>query len=280
MGGFFGNRNQTVRATTELSPEQKALIEPTISIFQDYLQNPAQLPDYSQIAGFDPIQLQAQEQLLEGVGNQQQTVGGASDALQFLMGDVLRPESNPALQGYIDAATRPITENLLEEVLPGLRGSAVTAGQFGGSRQGIAEGLATGRAARAIGDTAANVANQGYAQGLRALTEGVGLAPTVAQAQTIPGLTTGAVGDVRRSLSQAQLSEQAFRDMYEQLAPFLAAQEVAAIASGLPGGTSTTTAPGPRTNPLQLALGGLSLAGSLFSGGGGGVPVLSGAGLF
>ena len=268
----FGPRQQTQSTTFELSPEQRALIQPAVEAGIEFAANPPQLPDYSQVAPFNPSQLAAQESLLGAVLPQQELAEAAAGANQFLLGDVLYPETNPALQRTIEASTRPITDDLLERVLPGIRGGAVTAGQFGGSRQGIAEGLATGRAAQAVGDTAARVASAGYDAGLEALTRGLGLAPTTLQGLTAPGLTTGAVGDVRRALEQAQLSERASRDLYEQTAPFLAAREVAALGAGLPGGTTTSTATLPGQNPLSAALGIGSLAAGLFGGGGTALP--------
>lgn len=50
---------------------------------------------------------------------------------------------------YVDqqagALTNNLTRNMNENVMPGLRSSAAVSGQYGGSRQGIAEGLAASR---------------------------------------------------------------------------------------------------------------------------------------
>lgn len=284
MASFGGNNTQKVTTTSELSPQQQALIDPVIPIAQQYLQNPPQLPDYSQVAPLDPQQIAAQNSLLGAVAPQQATAGAANATNQFLLDPaILDPSSNRYLQATIDAAVRPISQNLMETVLPGLRGEAVTNGQFGSSRQGIAEGLASGRASQAIGDTSAKIASAGYGQGLDALTKGLALTPQTLAALTIPGQTQAAVGDQNRALSQAQLSEKAYKDMYAQIAPFLAAKEVAALGAGLPGGSTTSTAPGPSTNPLSAITGIGSILASLFGGGAGlsaGAAGLTGAGLF
>jgi hypothetical protein len=84
----------------------------------------------------------------------------------FLTRGALDPANNPALQSYMAAATRPISENLLYNVLPNVRSGAAGAGQYGSSRQGIAEALAANKAFQEMGDVSANIANQGYQTGL------------------------------------------------------------------------------------------------------------------
>lgn len=55
-----------------------------------------------------------------------------------------RPD-NPYLDKQASAITANLTRNLNENVMPGLRSEALLSGQYGGSRQGIAEGLAASR---------------------------------------------------------------------------------------------------------------------------------------
>lgn len=270
----MGNKAPSKTTTTnkfEMSPEQRRLLEPTIPIALNYLKNPPKLPGYSQIAGFNPNQTAAQNMLLgQVVPGQQEFAGNIQDANQFLLSpDILDPNTNPALAQWMQAATRPLEQSLMETVLPGVRGEAITAGQFGGSRQGIAEGLATGRTMQAMGDVSANIANQGYQSGLDAMARGLALSPQTMQAMAQPALTQGAVGDVQRNMEQMLLQEQWYKDMYAQMAPFLAAQEVAAMAQGFPGGTSTATMTGGQPSgggiggALSGGMGGLSLAAGL-----------------
>lgn len=71
---------------------------------------------------------------------------------KFINGD---PGANPyltkALQGGVDQSKQMFdrmqgdsTRNLMENVMPGIRSNSVLSGQYGGSRQGIAEGRAIG----------------------------------------------------------------------------------------------------------------------------------------
>ena len=69
---------------------------------------------------------------------------------------------NPYLQDQASAISRNLTQNLQENILPSINSGAMMAGGFGGSRQGIAQGLGIGRTQQAIGDAQANLYSQGY----------------------------------------------------------------------------------------------------------------------
>lgn len=72
-----------------------------------------------------------------GLGNLDPT-----DALSRLLSG--RPDTQ-YLDQQASALTNNLTRNTNENVMPGLRSSAAISGQYGGSRQGIAEGLAASR---------------------------------------------------------------------------------------------------------------------------------------
>lgn len=69
-------------------------------------------------------------------------IGGERGNNPFLTGAIAKGinQSNNAFQNMQSDSTR----NLLENVLPSIRGGAIVAGGYGGSRQGIAEGRALG----------------------------------------------------------------------------------------------------------------------------------------
>lgn len=53
--------------------------------------------------------------------------------------------NNPWLDSQASSITNQLTRNVLENAMPNIRGEAISAGQYGGSRQGMAEGLALSR---------------------------------------------------------------------------------------------------------------------------------------
>lgn len=269
MGGKSRTTSQT--STVNLTPEQKELLKLALPPVKEYAAQPTTLPSTPLTAGFTPEQTAGQEQALGVVPTQQALAESGAGSTDFLLNQALFPETNPALRQTIEAATRPIQENLLTSTLPAIRSGAAATGGFGGSRQGIAEGLASRSASQAIGDTAAKVATEGYQGGLDAMVRSLGLLPQTIGAQAAPALTTSGVGDVRQNLQQQQLDEAAYRDLYAQLEPLYRGQNIAGVAAGLPGGSTTVTGTQPGTSPLTSALGGFSLGSALF-------PALSAAG--
>lgn len=154
--------------------------------------------------------------------------GSGADVASFLLNpNLLKPGSNPALQGAIDAATRPIQENLMREVLPELRNQAVGSGNFGSSRSQLGYGLAAGEAAKAMGDTGANIANQGYQSGLQALTSAFGTESN--RQNDVRNAMLGALG---LGNERNQLASQSMTNAGD-LASGEAARRQAGIASGV-----------------------------------------------
>lgn len=270
----------TQSTTQVLSPEQRDLLGLAMPGLKSWAANPPKAFAGSTVPGFDPLQTQGQNEVLGQAGAQAGVVGGAASGNQMLTNpNILDPNSNPALKATIDASVRPIYDNLTTRALPAVRSGAQQAGQFGGSRQAIVEGNAIKDANVAAGDTAAKVATQGYQSGLDTMTKNIALSGQAAQGLTIPGLTTSGVGDVRQNLMRELLGENATKWNYEQMLPLLMGKELAGIASGIPGGTTTTTASGPQKNPLMQGLGGAAAGASLGSMIMPGIGTAAGAGL-
>lgn len=74
---------------------------------------------------------------------------------QTLAGDFMDPNS-ALVQNYLNAATRPVEENLLRNQLPGLDSQAILSGAYGGSANAVQRGQAIGDTNQAIADTRAN----------------------------------------------------------------------------------------------------------------------------
>lgn len=321
MGG--GTSHTTT--TQELSPEQRALIEPVIPIAQRYLKKPPTMFPGTGITPFNQQQLQAQQMTMDAANSMipemnripQQfnnifaaTTGGANKAtgqvdnmikrtqpgLDFLTsGRVLHPGSNPALRGAIDAATRPAVDAFNEQVLPGITQDSLGMGGFGGTRQGIAEGIAGGKLQQTVADTGASMANTNYQAGLQAMLGGLntstqqqqnvlaggqlGLNAQQAAAQMLtnkggimsqmllPAQLKESVGRQKQAMDQQILTEKVQRFTNEQMIPFAVAQDVAAMAFGMPGGTtkSTSTQPGNPMGGLQMGMSAMSMLPMLFA---------------
>jgi hypothetical protein len=245
----------TTTTTAELSPEQKQLFQLGLPGVESFAATVPQRYPGQTVAGFDPSQTTGQEMALGAAGAQNALASGAANTEQYLLGD-LNAASNPMLRSAIEASTRPIYQGLTESALPALRGEADTTGQFGSSRQAIAEGLASGRASQAAGDTASRLAQSVYETNLSTQLKALGLLPTVQQGQVQGALTTSGVGDVRQAQAQRELDAAVSGYNYDQLAPFLQSKELLGLAAGLPGGTAKATGSVPQTNPWTTGLSG------------------------
>jgi hypothetical protein len=69
---------------------------------------------------------------------------------------------NPYIPAQAQAITNQVNQNLQQQQLPGINSGAIAAGGFGGSRHGIAQGLAIGQSNQAIGNSLANLYGQAY----------------------------------------------------------------------------------------------------------------------
>lgn len=260
----FGNSDTTTTSKVELPRETKELLKLGMPYAKQFAANPPSLPSSPMTAAFDPAQMAGQQAAVGAAPVQGQLAGDAAGATNFLLNKALFPNTNPALQQTIDAAVRPIQENLTSSTLPAIRSEAALKGQYGGSRQGVAEGIASRAASQAIGDTGAKVATEGYKSGLDAMYRALGLAPQTSDMQLSPAVTLSGVGDVRQGQQQRLIDEGVYRSMYGQQLPLMMAQELAALAQGIPGGGGSVTAPAAQGNPLTGAIGGGTLGAALF----------------
>jgi len=83
----------------------------------------------------------------------------------------------------------------------------VASGQYGGSRQGIAQGLALSDASRQSLDTTSKMYSDMYGQNLDAMQKAVMMNEAVTKGGTLPDQLLATVGSDRRSMQQALLDD-------------------------------------------------------------------------
>lgn len=278
---------QTQTTTQVLSPEQRQLFDIAMpGVTQYAATTPTRYPG-STIAPFDPSQVAGQEGALTSAGTQTDLArAGAGTSTNWLGPNALDVSRDPTIQGAIQTATRPIWEKLTEYGLPAIRSSAESTGGFGGSRQGIAEGQAIRGAETASGDVTSKILSDAYKTNVDAQLKTLGLLPQTTGLQTAGNLTTSGVGDVRQNMAQALLGQDVSNFNFDQLAPYLQSKDILALASGIPGGTTLSTASQPQRNALTAGLGGAASGaalgaslGSVIPGLGTGVGALAGGGI-
>lgn len=221
--------------------------------------NPASAP-----VPFSPETILSQLQLGNfAVDGAQQGANTLQNALQFGLNDAVNPDTNPVLQDLLDATRRRMTEDFLESggLLQQVRQNSVNAGQVGGTRGEIAEGLATGKASQAIADAQTQIINNAFNKGQDTFARTLAFGPQTIGAGTLPAQFTGAIGAQKENLSQLLEDFAASGRQFDLNAPFTPVQNFANIVNG-------TSAPGTIVTGSQPRSGGG--LGGIISGGLGG----------
>jgi hypothetical protein len=269
MGGSTGQDTKTT--TQQLTPEQQNLVGMSMPNWAQFNASNMSMPTGSQaVAGFTQPQQQGQQSILGSTGQMGDVVGQAAKTNQYLSsGAFLDPGSNPYVKNAVSAATQPIFQDLSQRTLPGQQatGAAGSGVNYGGSREGIQEGLDVQGAQRAAGQAGANIMNTALGQGLQATGQAVAQAPASASGLALPGGMQEAVGGEQQQQGQNVLNANNAAAMFQQMLPLLKAQALTSGAGALPGGSTTATGQSS-SNPGLLAdvLGGASAAGGLLGG--------------
>jgi len=265
MGG--GGQAPTQSTTVKLSPEQEQMYGFAMPYLKAFAAQTPQRYQGSTIAGFNPNQTSGQQQVLDATGNMQGVADAAAGANKFMTsGNFWDPQYNTALQGTIDATTRPIVQAYQEQALPAIRNEAVSTGNFGSSRQGVAEGIATRGMLNAVGDTTAKTTEDLYKTNIDAQLKAMGLAPTVQGALTAPGQATSAVGDAQQSMDQAKLNE-LVQNFFADTGglDYAKARDILGMLGAMPGSTTVSTGSVPQPNMAMSTLGGAASGAALGS---------------
>ena len=205
-----------------------------------------------------PILGQAQQAYQSSLGQVGQTAAGG-----FL-------NANPYQQAMIDAATRPLTQQFSQSVLPGISSLYSKSGRLGSGAMERALGTATESYGRSLGDITANIAGSQYQQE-RGLQQQAQLqqaalaqaAPQMYGQQFLPSQTLGQIGAQREAIAAQPLQEQMSRFAYQQRLPYEQLSGYLSSVYGSPLGQFGTPAAQPTyQNRTAGALGG-GIAGGL-----------------
>ena len=124
---------------------------------------------------------------------------------------------------YVSGVTRPITEAVTEDIIPGIQSGFSKAGRYGSGAMGDITAKATGRAATAIGDVTSRIAQQERQNQFNAATALPGflsnLSGVTAGALAPSGVLAG-VGAQREAIAAQPLQELIQRFEYQQNLPY------------------------------------------------------------
>lgn len=276
-----------VQNTTEPYAEQKTYLNRVFQEAQNLFESggPTYFPG-STVANLPGLVPQAQQGLTNFALNV--LPGQLGSIQQSYEGALAGPgtvATDPIVAAASQAATQPLYDQLLQSILPGIRANAASTGNVGGSRQGIAEGLAVQNTQRAAGEASAGIYNTALQNALQSRDRALALAPQQAQLGQMPSLLLDQVGRQQFNYEQALLDDQIARHAFEQNLPSAKLGEFASLVSGGFGSTSYGTSTGQGTaggggsalgGALGGALAGASLGNTLFPGVGAGIGAAGG----
>jgi hypothetical protein len=215
-----------------------------------------------------PFYEQAATGVMSGLKGLESTASGS-----FLGGATFKNAAGEDVNyrdALISAATRPLTQQFTEEVMPGIQSTFSRAGRLGSGAQGAVTGRATEGFTRALGDVTSRIAAEDYARergfqeaATRDVLLGAGRLGDITSSFLAPSSVLADVGARREAIAGQPLAESMRRFEYTQNLPQDQFAKYMASIYGSPLGTNTA-APTTSGNPFLSDLGAvLNVAGSI-----------------
>jgi hypothetical protein len=171
----------------------------------------------------------------------------------------------------ISAATRPLTQQFTEEVMPGIQSTFSRAGRLGSGAQGAVTGRATEGFTRALGDVTSRIAAEDYARergfqeaATRDVLRGAGQLGDIYSSFLAPSQTLAGVGAQREAIAGQPLQESIRRFEFAQQQPYSQLGGYLSSIYGSPLGRLTQPEPQLQGNTTLQNIGGLlNVAGAI-----------------
>jgi hypothetical protein len=286
FNGGGGGETKSTSTTQNYSPEEAArrtkVMDEALRVYGNTSQQIADKP-YPGAAPvpFSGESLAAQNLQVQNAVNAQPMLDQVRNAQTYGLTGVMDVNNNPYLASAVQGAINPITQSFTDTggVMSGIRDAGTNSGQFGSSRQGVAEGVAAGRYAQAIGDVSSQMYSDAYNKGQDTFTKTLALAPQTLDMYSTPVNWLSSVGAQKEDLAQQQaqyLADSGMWDINSQWAPL---NNLANLIYGGGSSTATTTNTSPKAPPNRLggAIGGAAAGTSIMPGWGTAIGAVIGA---
>ena len=225
------------------------------------------------VAGQDPLQQQAQQTALAGIGGYKPFLQAAQQA-QTTAAGLTGPQAyqqfmSPYQQDVIDTTLQQFDVQA-QKGLPALAAQAIGAGAFGGGREGVQRAEYQQASDRNRAALQAQLLQQGFGQAQQLAQQNIANQLNLGQAgQAFLGQDVGALqtlGGINQAQQQAQLSAQQQLLQNQLNQPLQATQAlgsgITGLIAGYPGGTSQTIQPTSGPSNVQTGISaGATLAG-------------------
>jgi len=207
-------------------------------------------------AGRDPLSDQAQNMRLNYATNSMP--GQIYDAQRAQSFALNSPDAanNPYVQNMMQSNQFMANRNLQENLLPAIQSGAVASGQMGGSRQGIAQGLAARGTQEALANANASTMMDAYGKGLGAQQGALSMAPNMMAMGMAPMDVMSQTGAYNQAIDSQALTEDMKRWGFNQERPWDAlGRYSAALSPGAQYGKTTGQQDAGGAGLLGTALG-------------------------
>jgi hypothetical protein len=227
------------------------------------------LTQMEQLAGAAaPFYQEAQRGVTAGLEGLRRTAAGS-----FLGGATFKNAAGEDVNyrdALISAATRPLTQQFTEEVMPGIQSTFSRAGRLGSGAQGAVTGRATEGFTRALGDVTSRIAAEDYARergfqeaATRDVLLGAGRLGDITSSFLAPSSVLADVGARREAISSQPLAESMRRFEYTQNLPQDQFAKYMASIYGSPLGAASAAPAMTGSSTLQNIGAALNVAGSI-----------------
>jgi len=216
------------------------------------------------VAGMDPLQTQAQQLAVSGIG-----------AYQPFLQSAAASAGPTAYQQFMSPYQQDVIDTTLAEFdrqtqmgLPALAQQAISAGAFGGGREGVQRAEYLSGAGRNRAALQAQLLQQGFGQAQQLAQQNLanqlqlGGAQQAFLGQDVGALST--LGAQNQAQQQAELSAQQQLAQAQLQQPIQAAQTYGGLIAGYPGQTQQTVQPTP--GALQTGLSAASTLAGIYRG--------------
>jgi hypothetical protein len=181
--------------------------------------NAPQLP--GTVPGLNADQNAGQDYYRWMANNFGQLFNPAMQQQQQFFSNAQNPLANPAVTDMMEENAARVNQAASDPggIWSQIRANALDAGQFGSSRQGIAEGIAAGRVADEISRGNTSILNNAWNTAQNAAVNALGQTGDLANTWTMPGNLLSATGQQSYDQSERELQDQLRRWMFQYQQP-------------------------------------------------------------
>ena len=233
-----GGSESSTSIPDELKPYYTTLYTEGIKALRNV---PANAYEGDRTAGYNK-NLRRAESGFTNLGGQTRGIGNSTINLanQTIAGDFLHPNSNPYLNGQIQAAIDPVADRFEQHTLPMMQSAAVASGAQGGPRSDIFNAVNARQSQEAQYNLSKSMIGENYARERQYQTQAPGM---LAQGVGLNALSPGffqQAGQMQQQQQQNEINAKMALHKDRIQAPFQGLNQYASLISGINPGSTTT----------------------------------------